>query len=228
MLVNAGAVFSSANQGAPQPGGPARRILGMAFKAESDDPRESLSYKLGASRVRGGESLPDVSFSDPTFLTLEEVLAARPFVSGAARRYRDLERPPKALRRLWNIYGMCVSFAEGLVTGRRLHAGYLSRAPAHGHNRRLDNLRSTAGRAAFDRPGLPAVVGDARRFAGARARACCYHFVAARRSSALSLFHDLAYDLLAENERSRRGLRRRDRGHRPHASQITWLLLVVC
>lgn len=50
-------------------------ILGMAFKAESDDIRDSLSYKLGKIlRFEGAEVLySDQYVKDPTFVTKEEL-----------------------------------------------------------------------------------------------------------------------------------------------------------
>ena len=51
-------------------------ILGMAFKAESDDHRESLSYKLRkVLEAEAAEVLcTDVYIEDPSFLPLDEVL----------------------------------------------------------------------------------------------------------------------------------------------------------
>lgn len=52
-------------------------ILGMAFKAEIDDIRDSLSYKLGKLlRFHGAEVLyTDEYAKDPTFVTKEELVA---------------------------------------------------------------------------------------------------------------------------------------------------------
>ena len=51
-------------------------ILGMAFKAESDDIREALSYKLGKIlRFRGANVLySDEYVKDPTFISKEELV----------------------------------------------------------------------------------------------------------------------------------------------------------
>jgi UDP-N-acetyl-D-mannosaminuronic acid dehydrogenase len=52
-------------------------ILGMAFKADIDDIRDSLSYKLGkVLRFHGAEVLYSDEFAkDPTFITKEELVA---------------------------------------------------------------------------------------------------------------------------------------------------------
>ena len=52
-------------------------ILGMAFKADIDDIRDSLSYKLGkVLRFHGAEvSYTDEFATDPTFVTKEQLLA---------------------------------------------------------------------------------------------------------------------------------------------------------
>ncbi|HXG58800.1 MAG TPA: UDP binding domain-containing protein, partial [Thermoanaerobaculia bacterium] len=85
-------------------------ILGMAFKAESDDPRESLSYKLRkileyeAKRVLSS----DEYILDPRFISAERLVAeADIIVVGAPhRRYRTLEIPPgKVLVDIWNVFG---------------------------------------------------------------------------------------------------------------------------
>src|ERR1035438_1127116 len=50
-------------------------ILGMAFKAESDDIRDSLSYKLGKIlRFEGADLLcSDEYVKDPTFVSKEQL-----------------------------------------------------------------------------------------------------------------------------------------------------------
>jgi len=52
-------------------------ILGMAFKADIDDIRDSLSYKLGKIlRFHGAEVLYSDEFvKDPTFISKEEVIS---------------------------------------------------------------------------------------------------------------------------------------------------------
>ena len=73
-------------------------ILGMAFKAESDDARDSLSYKLRkllslkARRVL----CSDPYVRDPILVPLEKVLeeAEVIFIGVPHRVYRELKRPP--------------------------------------------------------------------------------------------------------------------------------------
>jgi UDP-N-acetyl-D-mannosaminuronic acid dehydrogenase len=85
-------------------------VLGMAFKADSDDPRESLSYKL--RKILEYEALEclctDVYIQDPSFLPLDDVLAkADLLIVGAPHReYRELALPAtKPVIDVWNLYG---------------------------------------------------------------------------------------------------------------------------
>jgi UDP-N-acetyl-D-mannosaminuronic acid dehydrogenase len=85
-------------------------ILGMAFKADSDDPRESLSYKLKKilEYEAAGCLCTDVYIRDPSFLPLDEVIdRADILVVGAPHReYRSLRLPPgKPVVDVWNLYG---------------------------------------------------------------------------------------------------------------------------
>jgi UDP-N-acetyl-D-mannosaminuronic acid dehydrogenase len=90
-------------------------ILGMAFKANSDDPRESLSYKL--RKILEYESLEvlctDVYINDPGFHTLAEVVErCDMLILGAPHReYRALEiSDKKPVIDIWNFYGKGMSF----------------------------------------------------------------------------------------------------------------------
>jgi UDP-N-acetyl-D-mannosaminuronic acid dehydrogenase len=85
-------------------------VLGMAFKAESDDPRESLSYKLRklldyeARRVL----CTDEYIEAPDFLPLGDVIARSDvLVVGAPHRaYRDPDTlGGKPVVDIWNLYG---------------------------------------------------------------------------------------------------------------------------
>ena len=91
-------------------------ILGMAFKADSDDPRESLSYKLRkALEYEAAETLcTDVYIDDPSFVSLDEVLERADLVVVGAphREYRALEIPDsKIVVDIWNIYGKGSQFS---------------------------------------------------------------------------------------------------------------------
>ena len=82
----------------------------MAFKAESDDPRESLSYKLRKIlEYEAAEVLcTDVYIKDPGFLPLEEVVER----SDLLVRRRAAPRVPRArapdakpVIDIWNFFG---------------------------------------------------------------------------------------------------------------------------
>jgi UDP-N-acetyl-D-mannosaminuronic acid dehydrogenase len=92
---------------------PSRRvgILGMAFKAESDDRRESLSYKLKkVLRFKAAQVLTTDPFvtDDPELLPLAEVVQrSNVLVVGAPHdQYRDLELPEGVeVVDVWNLFG---------------------------------------------------------------------------------------------------------------------------
>jgi UDP-N-acetyl-D-mannosaminuronic acid dehydrogenase len=84
-------------------------VLGMAFKAESDDIRSSLSYKLRRIlRYKAANVLCTDPFvtTDPNLVPLEEVLAkADVLVIGAPHSaYRGL-KPKQAVVDIWNLLG---------------------------------------------------------------------------------------------------------------------------
>ena len=83
-------------------------ILGMAFKAEVDDIRESLSYKLGKLlRFNCKEVFySDEYAKDPTFISKEALVAKSDVVIVGVphRAYRDLAVPPqKVVVDLWGV-----------------------------------------------------------------------------------------------------------------------------
>src|SRR4051794_4228720 len=84
-------------------------LLGMAFKADSDDPRESLSYKLRKIlEYEAAEVLcTDVHIKNLSFLPLDEVVARSDLlVIGAPHtEYRALRLPEgKPVLDIWNLF----------------------------------------------------------------------------------------------------------------------------
>ncbi len=82
-------------------------ILGMAFKAESDDKRDSLSYKLRKLlRLEAGKTLcTDPYVSDPDLSPLEKVVAESDILIVATphREYRELSVPADTVvLDIWN------------------------------------------------------------------------------------------------------------------------------
>lgn len=83
-------------------------ILGMAFKAEVDDIRDALSYKLGKIlRFHGATVLySDEYAQDPTFVPARELVASSDIVIVGVphRAYRELEVPARVeVVDLWGI-----------------------------------------------------------------------------------------------------------------------------
>jgi len=84
-------------------------ILGMAFKGESDDPRQSLSYKLRKlAQFKGANVLcTDPYIPDETFEPLDKVLRESDvIVIGAPHQaYRGLELADREVVDIWGITG---------------------------------------------------------------------------------------------------------------------------
>jgi len=84
-------------------------ILGMAFKAESDDPRSSLSYKLRKLLDWSGAAVlcTDPYVSDDRFVPLEDVVRDSDIlILGAPHRtYRGLEIGGKDVVDIWGALG---------------------------------------------------------------------------------------------------------------------------
>ena len=84
-------------------------LLGMAFKAESDDPRESLSYKL--KKILALETAEvitcDPYVHDPDLVAQADLLErADIFVLGAPHlRYREVDFRGKPVVDVWNHLG---------------------------------------------------------------------------------------------------------------------------
>ncbi|HVT03404.1 MAG TPA: nucleotide sugar dehydrogenase [Thermoanaerobaculia bacterium] len=82
-------------------------ILGMAFKAESDDPRDSLSYKLRKLLLLASDRVlcSDPYVKDNSFVSIEELVASSDvvFIGAPHRAYRQLRlRPGKILVDVWS------------------------------------------------------------------------------------------------------------------------------
>jgi UDP-N-acetyl-D-mannosaminuronic acid dehydrogenase len=103
-------------------------ILGMAFKADSDDPRESLSYKLKKILEYEAAAIfcTDVAIQDPSFLPLEQVINRSDIliVGSPHREYRQLVFPPSKwvvdvwnfLEKGWLVSGSGEVFVDGDAT----------------------------------------------------------------------------------------------------------------
>ncbi len=84
-------------------------ILGMAFKGNNDDPRESLSYKLKKRlEVEAGEVLcHDPYIQDPRFVSLGEIRKKADIVVLATPHsvYTEEDWTGKVVVDMWNFYG---------------------------------------------------------------------------------------------------------------------------
>ena len=84
-------------------------VLGMAFKGDSDDPRESLSYKLKKGlEVEADKVLcHDPYVADPRFVPLEQLKAEADIVVLATPHsiYKDIDWGDTEVVDMWNFYG---------------------------------------------------------------------------------------------------------------------------
>lgn len=84
-------------------------VLGMAFKADNDDKRESLSYKLKKIlEVEAREVVcSDVYIREPGFVTPEELIERSEIVilGTPHREYRGLDMKNKFVIDIWNFFG---------------------------------------------------------------------------------------------------------------------------
>lgn len=82
-------------------------ILGMTFKGDSDDPRESLAFKLRKNLQRECREVlcADPFLADPTFVTQEELLARADlvFIGAPHSAYRGLDLKEKPLIDIWHV-----------------------------------------------------------------------------------------------------------------------------
>lgn len=84
-------------------------IIGMAFKSDSDDKRDSLSYKLKKIlRIEAKEVYcTDVYIKDPDFVSLKEALKADIIILGTPHKeYKNLKfRNNQHIVDIWNFWG---------------------------------------------------------------------------------------------------------------------------
>jgi UDP-N-acetyl-D-mannosaminuronic acid dehydrogenase len=97
-------------------------ILGMTFKADIDDIRDSLSYKLGkVLRFHGADVLYSDEFAkDPTFISKEELVArAQIVIVGVPHSaYKGLAMPAHVdVVDLWGVLGQPVAVGTGVASG---------------------------------------------------------------------------------------------------------------
>jgi UDP-N-acetyl-D-mannosaminuronic acid dehydrogenase len=84
-------------------------VLGMAFKGDNDDPRESLSYRLKKRlEVEADVVLcNDPYINDPSFVSIDEIKLRADIIVLATPHsvYKDLTWKGKTVIDMWNFYG---------------------------------------------------------------------------------------------------------------------------
>ncbi len=99
-------------------------ILGMAFKGDSDDSRESLSYKLRNLLLVEVKSVDcsDPFVADPSFVALDQALQADIIILGAPHSvYRGLRIPEdKIVVDVWGFWGLRDSAVGSSLPSRAL------------------------------------------------------------------------------------------------------------
>jgi UDP-N-acetyl-D-mannosaminuronic acid dehydrogenase len=84
-------------------------VLGMAFKGDNDDPRESLSYKLkkGLEVEAGTVLCHDPYIKDPRFVSLDDIKQKADIVVLATPHsdYRNIDWGDTEVVDMWNFYG---------------------------------------------------------------------------------------------------------------------------
>jgi len=84
-------------------------ILGMAFKADVDDPRDSLAYKLRKILAFEAERVlcSDVHIRDPEFVTTDELIRRSDIIIIGAphKQYKQLRIDGRLVVDIWNIFG---------------------------------------------------------------------------------------------------------------------------
>ncbi len=93
-------------------------LLGMAFKADNDDARSSLSYKLKkllTFRAKAVLTTDPYVTTDPCLLPLEDVISASDILVVAAPHsvYRDLDLSGKIVFDIWNFWRGTGQRADG-------------------------------------------------------------------------------------------------------------------
>ena len=185
-------------------------ILGMAFKGDSDDPRDSLAFKLRKLLTIECRRVlcTDVYLDRPDFVPLDRPRFAKPISFSSAPATRNIGIWPSTNRSSIHSIFSGAHNMRILVTGAAgFIGGYLVEELL------CEAMRSSAWTTSRSmaksvmqvesNPRYRLVRGDAKDIRLLKELlADCDHMVAgAAMIGGISYFHELAYDLLAENER---------------------------